>query len=398
MLLKSYPFVVSYVEELSGKLEAQSSDKQRLSRIQKVWISFCLSAMLLTNTLCWACFERVSFGSYKARALSWMFLRSLSFWEQILNASVALIFEKFEINNGTLVVDDSDRTRSKNTSHIYGVHKILDKKTGGYCMAQNIVMLLLVSDKISVPVGFKFYLPDPKLAAWELNEKILKEQNVPKKKRPAKPERSVKFPTKQDLATQMVEEFRANHPKINVKGILADAAFLSPQFSKNAKRIYPKAQIVSQIKSNQKVLFKGKPIGVNEFFKAQTPLTEKLSLRGGEPKTVHYSTARLEVCSHGKILLIVALKYGNEDEYRYLAASDLTWRGKDIVYLYAFRWLVEVFFFDWKGYEGWAQLACQHGVDGSFRGLILSLLLDHCLLYHPEQSARLKNQKPAETV
>jgi len=36
--------------------------------------------------------------------------------------------------------------------------------------------------------------------------------------------------------------------------------------------------------------------------------------------------------------------------------------------------------------------------EGASSGLILSLLFDHCLLLHPEQTARLKNQLPAYTV
>lgn len=38
------------------------------------------------------------------------------------------------------------------------------------------------------------------------------------------------------------------------------------------------------------------------------------------------------------------------------------------------------------------------GADGASRGVILSLLCDHMLLLHPEQSARLKSQQPALPV
>ncbi len=70
----------------------------------------------------------------------------------------------------------------------------------------------------------------------------------------------------------------------------------------------------------------------------------------------------------------------------------------DIVSAYTMRWLVEVFFSDWKQYEGWCQMAKQPGVDGSNRDLILSLLTDHALLLHPEQKALLKHKLPACTV
>jgi hypothetical protein len=65
---------------------------------------------------------------------------------------------------------------------------------------------------------------------------------------------------------------------------------------------------------------------------------------------------------------------------------------------YTWRWLVEVFFEDWKVHEGWGQLTTQPDEDGSCRSLILSLRLDHCLLWHPHQLARLEHKLPACTV
>ena len=59
---------------------------------------------------------------------------------------------------------------------------------------------------------------------------------------------------------------------------------------------------------------------------------------------------------------------------------------------------MEVFFEDWKLYEGWGREAKQLDEEGSSRGLILSLLLDHCLLLHPEQTARIENKLPAYIV
>jgi hypothetical protein len=43
-------------------------------------------------------------------------------------------------------------------------------------------------------------------------------------------------------------------------------------------------------------------------------------------------------------------------------------------------------------------MAKQPGEEGSSRSLILSLLLDHALLLHPEQHVRLENHLPACTV
>lgn len=55
--------------------------------------------------------------------------------------------QKYGIQEGVLVADDSDRARSKSTKRIYGVYKQKDKTSQGYVMGQTIVLLLLVSEK-----------------------------------------------------------------------------------------------------------------------------------------------------------------------------------------------------------------------------------------------------------
>ena len=95
---------------------------------------------------------------------------------------------------------------------------------------------------------------------------------------------------------------------------------------------------------------------------------------------------------------MIALRNEDEKELRYLVATDTSWQPLDIVRCYTLRWLVEVFFEDWKLHEGWAKQAKQPDEIGSVRGLILSLLLDHALLIHPEQLARLNARAPAYTV
>ena len=53
---------------------------------------------------------------------------------------------------------------------------------------------------------------------------------------------------------------------------------------------------------------------------------------------------------------------------------------------------------DWKGHEGWAQLTKQPGEEGARHSVILSLLVDHCLFFHPDQLAQCRNNLPAYTV
>ena len=93
-----------------------------------------------------------------------------------------------------------------------------------------------------------------------------------------------------------------------------------------------------------------------------------------------------------------SLLTGGGNQYRYIIASNLSWRTIDIIEAYTLRWLVEVFFQDWKANEGWSKLTKQPGEEGSSRSLILSLLVDHSLFFHPDQTARLENKLPAFTV
>jgi hypothetical protein len=73
-----------------------------------------------------------------------------------------------------------------------------------------------------------------------------------------------------------------------------------------------------------------------------------LSIRGGRATKVVLGSARLYVKAHGQKRFVIAQRYDNEEESRYLVASDMSWRAVDIASAYTLRWLVEVFFEDWK--------------------------------------------------
>lgn len=107
--------------------------------------------------------------------------------------------------------------------------------------------------------------------------------------------------------------------------------------------------------------------------------TETINLRG-KAQQITYCGGKFKVKSLNKKYYIIALKYDNEQEYRYLIAHDASWQDVDIIKRYSCCWLVEVFIQDWKSYEGWEQLAKHPGKDGSEKSLTLSLLCDHALL------------------
>ena len=306
-----------------------------------------------------------------------------------------VLLAKFGITEAILVLDDSDKRRSKKCHKLHAVHKVKDKGTGGYSIAQNIIFLVLVAKGITIPVGFKFYEPDPEWSKWSAEDKKLRKQGISKANRPKEPEKQNK--SKSQLASDLVIEFFEAFPTLNIKAVCADCLYGNKKFSAPilSKR---QVQIISQIRSNQTVYVKNKAISLEELFRRYPGINQTVNFRG-EDKNVTMYGVRVGVKSYdGQKLFVIALKYEGEDDYRYITATDLSWRAIDIVSAYSLRWLVEVFIQDWKGHMGFDRMAIHQGAKGSSRGVILSLLVDHALNTHPEQSALIKSELPASTV
>lgn len=394
MLIRSLSVVTEFLDALSDSLTS-IKPAARLTTIQKTMLGVMIVGIIIAETLNWAAFERRSLGKFKSTRLCWIFYSAKIAWNSLLEASIRNILNHYGIDSGVLDFDDTGKKRSKRTTRIAGTHKIKDKATGGYFNGQELVFMVLVTDTVTVPVGFRFFVPDPALSAWRKKDKQLKQQGVAKKQRPKRPKPDPhRYPTMQALALEMAQEFVDAFPEVKIKGVLADALYGTGDFMEKASVITGKAQVVSQLRSNQKVASRNSEATVKEYFARQKGVETQLVIRGGKPRRVTMRAARLYVKAHGKRRFIVALKYEDEEEYRYLVASDMSWHHADIARLYSLRWLVEVFIQDWKAHGGWNRLSKQRGVEGSRRGLILSLLCEHLLLLHPEQSVRLKNKQP----
>jgi hypothetical protein len=314
-------------------------------------------------------FERMGLGSHRVGALSWMFRNSKLPWDYLLQASFSLLMRIFNLKSGVLVLDDTDHRRAKTTSRIFANQKIYDKKTGGYYNGQCLMFLLLVTDTVTLPIGMRFYRPDPKYRAWEKENKRLVKAGVKAAKRPKAPEPNPNYPSKNEIALVLIDDFHRNHPDITIKAVLADAAFGTRDFMETAKVKAGCKQVISQLRENQLVMFKNKWISVADYFSKHGGVTQAVSVRGGKTNEMTVGSARLMVKAHGTKRFIIAVKNEDEAEYRYLVATDLTWRTLDILRCYTLRWLVEVFFADWKLYEGWAGMAKQPDEEGSFRGV-----------------------------
>src|SRR5215813_12303922 len=249
---KPLPFVSAFVDAIDEAI-SKHSPSQGMSVLQRAWLSFCLTAILVTNSICWARFARASLGTYGLAALSWMFRHSKIPWDQLLVASVRVILRHHGITSGSLVVDDTDNPRSKSAKTLAYLYKLRDKDSGGYLWGQSLVFLVLVTPKISLPVGVVFYQPAPELSAWYKTAKALKKRGVPPTQRPRKPAPHPQYPTKEQLALRLLASFKAQHGAVRIHAVMADALYGTATFVDGASALLHGVQVISQIRSNQNI-------------------------------------------------------------------------------------------------------------------------------------------------
>ena len=99
------------------------------------------------------------------------------------------------------------------------------------------MFLILVTKFITIPVGFRFYTPNPAIAIWKKTIKEQKAAGISPKDRALKPEIDPKYPNKNQLALDMLKEFAAYHPDIKIQAVLADALYGNANFMDQAVTI-----------------------------------------------------------------------------------------------------------------------------------------------------------------
>lgn len=392
---KPLPFIVDYVEKLSTGLE-QSQRQGGLTMGQRAWLSFCLMCVIVTESVCGRKFVRAGLGRYSEALLSFYFRCPLS-WGGLIALSIRLVLESFETWEGILVIDDSGKKRSKTTQRIPYVHYYKDKEGTGTLRGQETVFVVLVTPVVTIPVGDEFYQPDPAYSAWSKQDKRLRKQGVPKAMRPKPPAPNASYPTQQPMALGLLEQFKRDCPYVKVKAVLADALYGNADFMDKAALLFAQTQVISQPHANQNVRDRRRSWKLEAYFKAYPGVPKTLAVRGGKTQNIIVGSARLYVEAQQGVRFVVAIRYSEEQPYRYLVASDLSWRTEDIAKAYTLRGLVETVIEDLKVHEGWGQSTKQPGVEGSRRVLTLSLLCDHCLILHPEQQARATAKQPLST-
>jgi len=111
VLGKPAPFVRSFIDAVDAAMRAHQP-QHAMSVTPRTWLALCVTAVLVTHSLCWARFERASLGTYALAALSWMFRHSTRPWDHLLVARVRVMLRDHGLTSGSLVIDDTDNPRS----------------------------------------------------------------------------------------------------------------------------------------------------------------------------------------------------------------------------------------------------------------------------------------------
>ncbi|HSX77812.1 MAG TPA: transposase [Candidatus Saccharimonadia bacterium] len=242
-----------------------------------------------------------------------MFRHSKMPWDKLLGASVRVIVRHHGLTSGNLVIDDTDNPRSKSAQALAYLYKLRDKESGGYLWGQSLVFLVLVTPKISIPVGVVFYQPAPEISAWYRTDKTLKKQGVPPKQRPRKPAPNPQYPTKEQLALRLLETFKAQHPDVRIHSVMADALYGTATFVDGASALFRGVQVLSQIRSNQNIRVGKRDQHVADYFATHPGTPYSIRIRGGDAVVAMVGSARLYVCAHKTKRFIVAIKYAEEE-------------------------------------------------------------------------------------
>src|SRR5262245_18428304 len=123
ILGKPAPFVSAFIDAVDDAIRA-SQPHHGMSAMQRAWLAFCVTAVVVTNSICWARFARASLGTYSLAALSWMFRHSKIPWDELLVASVRVILHHHGITSGSLLIDDTDNPRSKAAHTLAYLYKL----------------------------------------------------------------------------------------------------------------------------------------------------------------------------------------------------------------------------------------------------------------------------------
>ena len=162
---KPAPFVRAFVAAVDAAMR-EHPPHHALSVTPRAWLACCITAVRVTNSLCWARCERASLGTEALAALSWRLRQRQMPWAHLLVASVRGILRHPGLTSGNLSLDAPDNPRSPSAQALASLSPLRVKERGGALWGQSRVFLVLVTPQIAMPVGVGCSPPAPERRGW----------------------------------------------------------------------------------------------------------------------------------------------------------------------------------------------------------------------------------------
>lgn len=148
--LKSIAEYLSLVAERGGVC---------LSKSQKLFLGRILTGMILLGSFKVVGIASLFIMQITPASIYAMFRRLNIQYEKMFYGALKVIIDLFKIRMITIIIDDTERERSKGCKILPFVRKAICKATGGWIQAQNLVFITLVTEQVTIPIWFCFQRP-----------------------------------------------------------------------------------------------------------------------------------------------------------------------------------------------------------------------------------------------
>jgi hypothetical protein len=288
---KPAPFVRAFVEAMDDAIREQHPS-HTMAATPRAWLAFCVTAVLLTNSLCGARFARASRGTDALAALSWMLRQSTMPWDPLLGARGRGILPHPGLTSGPLVIDATAKPRAKAAKALAYLYKLRDQARGGYLWGPSLVLRVLGTSTISRPVGVVFSPPAPELSAWDRTAKALKKPGGPTPQRPRKPAPTPQYPTTAQRARRLLATVQAHQPAGRMHAVLAEALEGTATCVEGASALLRGVPGLSQRRSHQNMRGGKRAQHVADDFATPPGTPSSIRIRGGEAVVAMVGSAR----------------------------------------------------------------------------------------------------------
>ena len=246
---KPAPFVSAFVDAVDAAIRTHQPH-HAMSVTQRTWLAFCITAVLVTNSICWARFARASLGTYALAALSWMFRHSKIPGTNSGSQCAGYCGTTASPRAASASMTPTTRARNRPRRSPICINSATKKVVA---ISGDKASARLGDPKISMPVGVVLLSARPECSAWYKTDKVLQKQGVPAKQRPRKPAPNPQYPTKEQLALRLLASFKAQQPDVRIHAVMADALYGTATFVDGASALFDGVQVISQIRSNQNI-------------------------------------------------------------------------------------------------------------------------------------------------